>query len=377
MNRDNLNAIFKAYIENFEFINSEHDENYKWEIASQFQDFDLDAEDFHDMLTKMWKASENLIDNAKQLPFYALLTYSKQEPETVRQMFKDLFIDDTADLATKQKRILSFIDSSEQLREKYLPYSHLYINNQRSVMQYLFLRYPESNYGYKASQAKRFADCIGFYEDWGPMSDFKLDVYYKMCNQLVEEIKKNDALMKTHMSRYQHTNRRMHSDINLHILAFDIIYSSQTYDFYVNTTFKPINAQAKKLHLEQVAKAKELAQAEKMAEKENQMLIDAKKVFSELLKSGTVVKHRTYGKGIVETCDGTQISIFFSEKNKTVKLGLALSIGNNFLSCDEPEFADKLKLYQHILQREDSIKDIFKIATNNLRPYLEYLEEDI
>jgi hypothetical protein len=39
-----------------------------------------------------------------------------------------------------------------------------------------------------------------------------------------------------------------------------VFYDEKKNTYYVNTTFKPINAQAKKLHLEQVAKAKELAQ---------------------------------------------------------------------------------------------------------------------
>ena len=192
MNHKNLQTIFQKYIENFEYINNkEHDENYKWEIANLFQSFDINAENFAEMLAEMWKLSANLVDSSQQLPFYALVDFARKEPETVREMFRKLFADEHIDLLTKQTRIQEFINSSEILRKKYYPDSRLYVNNQRSVMQYLFLRYPESNYGYKASQAKSFADCIEFYDDWGPMTDFQLDVYYRMCDQLVEEIKNN------------------------------------------------------------------------------------------------------------------------------------------------------------------------------------------
>lgn len=72
MNRNNLQSIFKKYIDNFEILNNEkNDETYKWEIAQKFQEFDVDAEDFVEMLTYMWKTSENLIDSSQQLPFYA------------------------------------------------------------------------------------------------------------------------------------------------------------------------------------------------------------------------------------------------------------------------------------------------------------------
>ena len=89
-------------------------------------------------------------------------------------MFKKLYADEHLDFDTKQKTINEFIRAREELRRKYYPDSRLYINNQRSVMMYLFLRYPDSNYGYNASQAKSFADCIEFYDDWGQMTDFRL-----------------------------------------------------------------------------------------------------------------------------------------------------------------------------------------------------------
>ena len=51
MNRNNLKSIFKKYIDNFEVLNNEkNDEIYKWEIAQEFQNFDVDAFDFAEML---------------------------------------------------------------------------------------------------------------------------------------------------------------------------------------------------------------------------------------------------------------------------------------------------------------------------------------
>ena len=54
MNRNNLKSIFKKYIDNFEILNNEkNDEIYKWEIAQEFQNFDIDATDFAEMLNHM------------------------------------------------------------------------------------------------------------------------------------------------------------------------------------------------------------------------------------------------------------------------------------------------------------------------------------
>ena len=375
MNRNNLQSIFKKYIDNFEILNNEkNDETYKWEIAQKFQDFDVDAEDFVEMLTYMWKTSENLIDSSQQLPFYALVDYARREPETVREMFRKLFADEYLDNPSKQAVIDEFIATSEELRKKYYPDSHLYMNNQRSVMMLLFLRYPNSNYGYKASQAKSFADCIEFYEDWGPMTDFRLDVFSRMCEQLIEEIKKNEALMETHMSRFENTDRKLHPDDNLHILTLDIIYSSQAYNFYGDMTFDPINAKSRKLYFERVAKAKELAENLEKAKSDAALLDEAKEYITKTLEKGLTVKHRAFGEGVIEECTGTIIAVHFSKTDETKKLGLTVAIGNGLVSLPSEEMTQKIKEYIPVLNRETQIPGNLSRAVDELQPYLEYLD---
>lgn len=98
MNKEKLNVIFNKYIEKFDIINDKNtnNETYKWEIANKFQSFNVDAENFADMLGQMLKISSNLIDSSQQLPFYALVQYARKEPETVREMFKKLYADENA-----------------------------------------------------------------------------------------------------------------------------------------------------------------------------------------------------------------------------------------------------------------------------------------
>lgn len=375
MNRTNLQSIFKKYIDNFEILNNEkNDETYKWEIAQEFQNFNVDAEDFAEMLAHMWKVSENLIDSSQQLPFYALVDYARKEPETVREMFRNLFAEERLDDEAKQKVIDEFIAESERLRKKYYPDSHLYMNNQRSVMMLLFLRYPESNYGYKASQAKSFADCIEFYEDWGPMTDFNLTVFSRMCEQLIEEIKKNEALMETHMSRFENTDRKLHPDNNLHILTLDIIYSSQAYNFYGDMTFDTINAKSRKLYFERVAKAKELAEAVEKAKTDAALLDEAKAYIAASLSKGLTVTHRVFGEGVIEECTGTIIAVHFAKTDETKKLGLTVVIGNGLVSLPSEEMTQKIKDYIPVLNRETQIPGNLNRAIDELQPYLEYLE---
>ena len=375
MNKSNLQSIFNKYIENFEMLNNEkNDETYKWAIAQEFQNFDVDAEDFAEMLAYMWKTSDNLIDSAQQLPFYALVDYARREPETVREMFRKLFANEHLDNTSKQAVIDEFIETSEELRKKYYPDSHLYMNNQRSVMMLLFLRYPNSNYGYKASQAKSFADCIEFYEDWGPMTDFRLDAFSRMCEQLIEEIKNNKALMETHLSRFENTDRKLHPDENLHILTLDIIYSSQAYNFYGDMTYDPINAKSRRLYFERIAKAKELAENLEKAKADVALLEEAKEYISKTLTKGIIVHHRAFGEGVIEGCTGSIITIHFSKINEAKKLGLTVAIGNGLLSLPSEEITQKIKEYIPVLNRETQIPSNLTRVSDDLKPYIEYLE---
>ena len=375
MNQKNLQVIFKKYIDHFERINSvENDENYKWEIAQKFQEFDVDAPDFADMLLRMLKISENLIDSSQQLPFYALVDYARKEPETVREMFRALFANEHLDVEAKQATIVAFIEASEELRKKYSPDSRLYMNNQRSVMMYLFLRYPNSNYGYKASQAKSFADCIEFYDDWGPMNDFNLGTYCRMCDQLVEEIKKCDALVATHMSRYENTDRKFYADENLHILALDIIYSSQVYNFYDGMTFAPINAQARKLHFERVKKANELKEALEKAQAADALLSEAREYFIKAFETIKTVKHKVFGEGTVESFDGSILAVHFPKVDATKKLGLTMSLQNKLIVCGAEGFAEAVEKYSDVMKYEHQIPSNLKRAEEEIQPYLEYLE---
>ena len=100
MNKMRLNQLFSNYIEKFEYINNpDNNETYKWAAVEQYREsFNLEAPDLPGMLYEAWKASENLIDSANQQPFYALVSYAKEEPETVRKMFRDLFADDGENL---------------------------------------------------------------------------------------------------------------------------------------------------------------------------------------------------------------------------------------------------------------------------------------
>lgn len=207
MNNNTMNQVFSHYIDNFEMINNKkHEEYYKWQVCATFKELmddalGADAEEFADALYRVKVCSENIIYSYTQ-PFYGLVELARKEPETVQQMFIDMYSDDKGDVKVQMKLIEDFFNQSNELLVKYYPDSYLYKQNSHSVSSYLFLYDPDYHYMYKATQSQIMADCIEFYDDWGSGDNIKLDVYYRMCDEMLAEIKNCPELLATNRSRY-------------------------------------------------------------------------------------------------------------------------------------------------------------------------------
>lgn len=374
MNSKNLQSLFTKYIEQFEFINNQtNDENYKWAIARMFQnDFDLESQNFAVMLEQIWKGTSNLIDNARQLPFFALVDYARREPETVREMFRVLFQPDDGDLKARQARIEAFLAQTEVLRMKYFPDSWKYKNDQRSVMAYLFLHDPDENYLYKSTQAHEFADCVEFYDDWGSGGNFKLDIYYRMCDELVKAMREYEPLMKTHRSRFDGHQSEYFEDRNLHILAFDMIYTSQVYGLYNGIPYAHPNTQEKKLYLERMEKARSLQAEYDEAEKTAALLENAIKYLQSALTVGHTVTHKVFGAGTVAFIDSATVVVEFNKVGEK-KFMLMDAFGKGFLSANEPELNDYIKQHLSVMVDANGISRRLKSAELALEPYIDIL----
>ena len=121
MNKDNLQQIFSHYLEKFEYITDKNsnDENYKWFICKKFRKLMDEAlasesESFASALYKAKAVTANLIDNFTQ-PFAGLVEFAKHEPETVREMFLNLYSDDGGDIHIQEALISDFFEISVSL----------------------------------------------------------------------------------------------------------------------------------------------------------------------------------------------------------------------------------------------------------------------
>jgi len=383
MNNNTMNQVFSHYIDNFEMINNrEHEEYYKWQVCATFKELmddalGADAEEFADALYRVKVCSENIIDSYTQ-PFYGLVELARKEPETVQQMFIDLYSDDNGDVKVQMKLIEDFFDQSNELLAKYYPDSYLYKQNSHSVSSYLFLYDPDHHYMYKATQSQVMADCIEFYDDWGSGDNIKLDVYYRMCDEMLAEIKNCPELLATNRSRYdgglQLKPGALHADPELHILLFDIIYCSHVYNLFDGITFERPKSKEKQLIVEQKNKAKELLSAYDEAKLAVENLDEALMYFASSLKSAKVVKHKMYGECEVAAVDPRYLKIRIVKTGEEKQLGLAVVIANGIISLDTDEFMEKKDQYLPLLKKADSIPRTLEYAARALESYKEYLD---
>ncbi len=380
MNTEHLQQIFSHYIDKFEYVNNnEHNENYKWYIANEFHqlmDEALGAADseFAEALMKVCKCSDNIVDSYTQ-PFYGLVQFAKEEPKTVRKMFLDLYSDDGGDIHVQEKLIENFFDQSNQLLDKYFPGSFLYKQNSHSVSAYLFLYDPDHHYMYKAEQSKSFADCIEYYDDWGTGDNIKLDVYYRMCDWIVDQIMESEELLATDASRFDlDAEGEMFPDEAKHLLAFDLIYCCSVYDLFDGISFDRPKTKEKQLIVENRKKAEQLLAEYEKAKADKEKLTEAYAVLDRELRPGEWLSHKKYGRGKVLSYKDFNMEVAFEKNNEVKKLGALMVFANKIATLEQEDAEAAIEEIAPWLKRKDSIERIFKFSEKELQPYTKYLE---
>lgn len=382
MNSNHLQQIFTNYIERFEELNNPvHREYYKWQIAKKFRPLMDDAlassaEEFPAKLSAVKRLTENVIDSYTQ-PFYGLAVLAEKEPETVKELFLNLYADGRNDPDERQRRVSEFLRRSHELRDKYYPDSYLYKNDMHSVTGYLFLYDPDNNYMFKASSALAFADCIEFYDDWGSGDNTKLDVYYRMCDQLVDAIKSSKELMATDASRFEGKwgtdPETMHADTNKHILAFDLIYCCKAYGLFTGISFSRPKTKEWQLLQMKKDKALQLSQELEKAKNSKTALEEAEKYINGIFCSGASLTHRKFGRGIVTKNNGSTITVDFEDAGEK-QLDQFASAAGGFIASESAGYDEKIGLYKDILKSRQSVNAILNYAEKAFAEYAEYTD---
>lgn len=375
MNQKNISFLFDRYIKRFELVNNEeHNENSKWEAVNKFQKvFDLEASDFAEMLSRACEATDNLVDDCLQ-PFHGLVRMANQdgESEKIRNMFKKLYSADGGDLDVKQAKIDEFIRESEALINIHYPGSHLYKNDQRTVMAYLWFYDPEHNYMVKNAEAKYFAKAVEFTEDWGGMADFRLDVFYEFCDRMVEELKKSEEILKLRTDLAEGREDR-NQDVNLHILLYDLIYSAYQYDLYDGMKIRKYSMDDRKKFRQNKKKGDEVLAELAKIEEQRIMVDEAIEKAVEMLETGADISHKMFGKGKAVSFDREHIVMEFPNKDITKKFQITSAIGGGFLKVEVDDFQDYIEKYAYVLNHATSIQNRFMSLNKSITQYEDFV----
>ena len=350
MNRNNLDKLFHNYIESYNVLtDAEHDEFYKWRAVNHFQrHWDLEADDFGEMFKQAMGQSFNLINNSIVQPTNGIVFLCQQNKETeeqVREEFRKLLAPDDGNIRVRQDRIDAFVTAINEKLQKAAPGKWKYDQDRRSVIMYLAFIAPDDNFMFKSTEAKAFANGCEFGEDIGSGQTFRLEVYYRMCKELAEEIKKNEklcALLEEKLQGEANADEDKTDPVTelagrYTIYAYDIMYCANAYNLYGNI---PVRKKAKLSSIEQkkLNREKRIQELAAQRDETNEQLEQIEKQIDENRipdLAGMTVKNIRYGAGTVAEQNGRYLTVEFPSGTK--KFVLPDAVAKGFLKIEDAD----------------------------------------
>lgn len=366
MNMENLELIFKNYIAKFDEMNdAKHNETYKWVAVEHFRkSWDIDASNFAAMFKESISKTDNLINNSKVLPTSGIVRLAKRDPDAARTLFRNLFRKDDGNLQERQERIDRFVSEANAMLETFETGSTKYLQDRRAAIIYLNLRYPDENYMFKSTEAKKFADCIEYDDSWGSGKYFKLGKYYKMCDNLVKAIEENLELLSTHRAgrKFQKFEDRKH-----HILAYDIIYCASQYGLYENIVIRPKKSKISKSSTVEISQTMMVEfQTQRDALQAELSELDAEKGrLEDVSVKGMTVTHKAFGPGLVLEHDGPYLVVKFEKGDKKFVLPDAFSDG--YLVTEDPKIMERYALEAEVLKKMSNLQMQLKTLETRMK----------
>lgn len=221
MNTKMFNAVYDFYKSHYTQI--EKQELYKWKAVVHFREhWDIDAEDFPAMLEEALSETKNLMSAGKYYPRGMIIWAAQQEKENVRGLFRQLY-DLTIDLRVRIETFQEEINAiMERHKEGNIGRSY---QDDRAVLVYLNMRYPEKYYLYKYQMFVDFARLID-YAELPKAGDIELVFLFEsMCDMILKRVMQDEELLAMYEPR-----KEKYYDPAYHLLVQDIIYSAQYFN---------------------------------------------------------------------------------------------------------------------------------------------------
>lgn len=334
MNIDKTNEIINFYIDNFDkTAGKEHDELFKWRSAWQCRNFwNSDSEDFAGMFQSCFKDSSILISSSFWWPNNGIMMLCDERSnhrEAVREAFRTLTQDTGEDDKSRGEHVFTFIHKINSLLES-RSNGKGYLQNTRSALSYLGLIFPEKDFLYKPTSAGNFADSVEYPDSFSSGKAFRLDVYYRMCRELAEVLRSRPELLEIVQKELMRQAEEYDMpglesiDPDCHILAFDIMYTADIYDYYMDHPF---------VHRTKASRTKQ-EKEEKKQEIENEIsyIEDHIRMLKEDLGKitcagiiGASVSHRKFGEGTITGQNNDKVTVAFPAGSRIMSLAFLTS----------------------------------------------------
>lgn len=221
MNTKMYDAVYDFYKSHYSQI--EKQELYKWKAVVHFQKhWDIEADNFPVMLEEALNETRNLMSAGKYYPRGMFVWAAQQEPDNVKELFRQLF-DLTIDLRVRIETFQAEINAiMERHKEGNIGRSY---QDDRAVLVYLNMRYPEKYYLYKYQMFVDFAKLID-YAELPKAGDIELVFLFEsMCDMILKRVMQDEELLNMYEPRKQ-----KYYDPAYHLLVQDIIYSAQYFN---------------------------------------------------------------------------------------------------------------------------------------------------
>lgn len=221
-----LDSILSEYKS---FLGSEkwkEQERYKWKAVKTFQDnWDIDAENLPDMLTRALGDTLNLLDTVNNFPRAMLTRFAERNADEVRMMLIDLFNEEKP----LYGRMTAFKAKSQELLDTYFEKGLNHYQGEHAISVYLWLRYPDKYYIYQFSLVKEAAKRLktglvfkkGRYEE---NINLFMGFYDELCSIIQKDLELRDILNDALAD-----GQRFYQDPMMKTLTIDLEYYTAKY----------------------------------------------------------------------------------------------------------------------------------------------------
>ena len=361
MDRENFNAIITRYLEKFDYTNGQGPQEYfKWQAVDCFQkNWDIEAENLWESFSRAVKETSVLLDGGHAAPSSGIKALLKlpEEVEFVREAFRRLFAEQE-DLNKRDLLVDEFVTSVNERIKTHWPNDSYKPQTTRSALCYLTLAHPEQNYFYMFSKAENWAEYTDFGFDIGSGSSFSLPIYYRMCDELVEEIKADPRLQQCNRARLEKAGITLED--NYHTLAYDILYCATTYHLYIDIPrWTPKGVKNRIKRAEEREELNALLQ-EKLGKEKEFAAFEATSVLPPDL-IGQTVTHKKYGQGSVAAFENNTLTVRFEQKES--KFIYPDAFIGKFLTLASQDDMERITLIEESKKQRAKLEAAVKLAS--------------